>query len=175
MNHISHKVPDVEFSTGSLGHGLPFGAGKALSAKRVNAAWKTYVLLSDGELGEGSNWEAMMFAAHHRLDNLIAIIDYNKLQSFTTVENTLSVEPLAAKFSAFGWAVKEVDGHDHISLAAALGSAPWEIGRPSFLIAHTTKGKGVSFMENSVDWHYRTPSAEQLALSLYELREPSHA
>lgn len=170
MNHISHKVAGVEFSTGSLGHGLPFGAGKALAAKRMKADWKTYVLLSDGELGEGSNWEAMMFAAHHGLDNLVAIIDYNKLQSLTTVDKTLGIEPMAAKFAAFGWRVQEVDGHDHAALAAALGSAPWAVDQPSMLIAHTTKGKGVSFMENKVEWHYRTPSAEQLALALNELQ-----
>lgn len=169
MNHISHKVAGVEFSTGSLGHGLPFGTGKALAAKRTKQDWRTAVLLSDGELGEGSNWEALMFAAHHGLDNLIAIIDYNKLQSLTTVDKTLRVEPLAAKARAFGWSVREVDGHDHAALTAALGSLPWEPGKPSFLIAHTTKGKGVSFMENSIDWHYKSPSAEQLAQALGEL------
>ncbi|MFN9709637.1 MAG: transketolase [Burkholderiales bacterium] len=169
MNHISHKVPGVEFSTGSLGHGLPFGTGKALAAKRLKQDWRTVVLLSDGELGEGSNWEAMMFAAHHQLDNLVAVIDYNKLQSLTTVDKTLRVEPLAAKASAFGWAVREVDGHDHAALQSLLSQVPWEAGQPSFLIAHTTKGKGVSFMENSVDWHYKSPSAEQLAQALGDL------
>ena len=174
MNHISHKVPGLEFSTGSLGHGLPFGVGKAFAAKRLGKAWKTFVLLSDGELNEGSNWEAMMFAAHHQLDNLVAIVDYNKLQSLTTVDKTLRVEPLADKALAFGWAVREVDGHNHFELAELLGSAPWEPGKPSFLIAHTTKGKGVSFMENSVEWHYRTPSVEQLELAIKEL-ETHHA
>lgn len=172
MNHISHKVAGVEFSTGSLGHGLPFGTGKALAAKRSKQDWRTAVLLSDGELGEGSNWEAMMFAAHHGLDNLVAVIDYNKLQSLTTVDKTLRVEPLADKARAFGWSVREVDGHDHAALCGHLLPAPWEAGKPSFLIAHTTKGKGVSFMENSVDWHYKSPSAEQLAQALEEL---SHA
>ena len=169
MNHISHKVAGVEFSTGSLGHGLPFGTGKALAAMKLNHDWRTFVLLSDGELGEGSNWEAMMFAAHHQLNNLVAIIDYNKLQSLTTVEKTLRIEPLADKARAFGWSVREVGGHDHKSLREQLLSTPWEVGKPSFLIAHTTKGKGVSFMENSVDWHYKTPSAEQLAQALEEL------
>ncbi len=172
MNHISHKVAGVEFSTGSLGHGLPFGTGKALAAKRSKQDWRTFVLLSDGELGEGSNWEALMFAAHHQLDNLVAIVDYNKLQSLTTVDKTLRVEPLADKFRAFGWAVREVDGHDHASMTDLLGTAPWEGGKPSFLVAHTTKGKGVSFMENSVDWHYKSPSPEQLEQALKEL---SHA
>ena len=169
MNHISHKVPGVEFSTGSLGHGLPFGAGKALSAKRRGQAWRTFVMLSDGEWGEGSNWEACMFASHHRLDNLVAIIDYNKLQSLTTVAETLALEPLADKFAAFGWAVREVDGHDHGALADALGTAPWSPGKPSMLIAHTTKGKGVSYMENAVKWHYSSPNDEQLAQALAEI------
>ena len=175
MNHISHKVPGVEFSTGSLGHGLPFGVGKALAARRRGAAWRTFVVLSDGELGEGSNWEAMMFAAHHRLDNLVGIIDYNKLQSLTTVDKTLRIEPLADKLSAFGWAVREVNGHDHGALSRALNETPWQVGQPSMLVAHTTKGKGVSFMENSVEWHYRSPSAEQLAQALSELQVASHA
>ncbi|MBV8501655.1 MAG: transketolase [Paucibacter sp.] len=169
MNHISHKVAGVEFSTGSLGHGLPFGTGKALAAKRSGKGWRSFVLLSDGELGEGSNWEALMFAAHHQLDNLVAVVDYNKLQSLTTVDKTLRVEPLADKVRAFGWAVREVDGHDHAALAKLLGAVPWEPGKPSFLIAHTIKGKGVSFMENSVDWHYKSPSAEQLAQALEEI------
>jgi transketolase len=174
MNHISHKVPGVEFSTGALGHGLPFGVGKALAAKRLHADWRVFVLLSDGEMDEGSNWEALMFASHHGLDNLVAIIDYNKLQSLTTVEKTLGLEPLAEKFRAFGWSVREVDGHNHDQLNLALGSVPWESGKPSMLIAHTIKGKGVSFMENKVEWHYRSLSLEQLAQALAEL-EAGHA
>lgn len=172
MTHISHKVPGVEFSTGSLGHGLPFGVGKAWAAAHRRAAWRTFVLLSDGELGEGSNWEAFMFAAHHRLDKLVAIIDYNKLQSLTTVDQTLRIEPLADKLLAFGWSVREVDGHDHTALASALSTAPWDAGKPSVLIAHTTKGKGVSFMENKVEWHYKTPTGDQLQQAL---REVGHA
>lgn len=170
MNHISHKVPGVEFSTGSLGHGLPFAVGKALAGRRKNAGWRTFALLSDGELGEGSNWEAFMFAAHHRLDNLVAIIDYNKLQSLTTVEDTLRIEPLADKLAAFGWAVREVDAHDHVALREVLGSAAWEAGKPSVVIAHSTKGKGVSFMENKVEWHYRSPNDQQLSDALNELQ-----
>lgn len=169
MNHISHKVKGVEFSTGSLGHGLPFGVGKALAATRRGKGWRTFVLLSDGELDEGSNWEAMMFAGHHRLDHLVAIVDYNKLQSLASVENTLGLEPLADKFNAFGWSLREVDGHDHQALLASLGSVPWEPGKPSVLVCHTVKGKGISFMENRVEWHYRSPNAEQLAQALAEL------
>ena len=174
MNHISHKVTGVELSSGALGHGLPFGVGKAMAAKRLRAGWRTFVLLSDGEMDEGSNWEALMFASHHKLDNLVAIIDYNKLQSLTTVENTLSLEPLADKLRAFGWSVTEVDGHDHQQLKQALGTTPWQAGKPSLVIAHTIKGKGVSFMENQVVWHYRSPSPEQLAQALAEL-ESAHA
>lgn len=171
MNHISHHVAGVEFSTGSLGHGLPFGAGKAAAAKRLGAAWRVFVMMSDGELCEGSNWEAALFAAHHRLDNLVAVIDYNNLQSLTTVDETLRIEPLAEKWASFGWSVREVDGHDHDAIAGALGTIPWETGKPSVLIARTTKGKGVSFMENRVEWHYRTPNAEQLAAALAALGE----
>ena len=174
MNHISHHVPGVEFSTGSLGHALPFGVGKALAAKRRGEPWRVTVLLSDGEMDEGSNWEALMFAAHHELSNLQIVIDYNKLQSLTSVEATLRLEPLADKLAAFGWAVHEVDGHDHAALARHLGSAPWAPAKPSALIAHTVKGKGVGYMQNRVEWHYRTPSAEQLAMALAEL-EPAHA
>ena len=169
MAHISHKVPGAEFSTGALGHGLPFGTGKALAAKRRGQAWRTVVLTSDGEWGEGSNWEAALFAAHHGLDNLICILDYNKLQSLKTVDETLRLEPLHSKFEAFGWAVREVDGHDHDALIDALEGAPWEAGKPMMLIAHTTKGKGVSFMENKVEWHYRNPTPELLEAALAEI------
>lgn len=169
MNHISHKVPGVEFSTGSLGHGLSFGVGKAFAAKLKDEKWKTYVLMSDGELGEGSNWEAFIFASHHHLDNLVCIIDYNKLQSFTTIEKTLSIEPLSDKMNSFGWEVREVDGHDIVELEKLLSSTPWVIDKPSILIAHTIKGKGVSFMENSVEWHYKSPNDEQLALALLDI------
>jgi transketolase len=169
MNHVSHKVPGIEFSSGALGHGLPFGVGKALVGKRQKYDWRVFVLLSDGELDEGSNWEAMMFAAHHRLDNLVAIVDYNKMQSLTTVEGTLGLEPLVDKFRAFGWSVKEVDGHDHCELEQELAIDPWETGKPSLLLAHTIKGKGVSFMENKVEWHYRSPSSEELEQALVEL------
>jgi transketolase len=169
MTHISHKVPGVEFSTGSLGHGLPFGCGKALAAKRVGAAWRTFVMLSDGELDEGSNWEAILFAPQHRLDNLVAIVDYNKIQSLGPVSEVLELQPLAEKFRAFRWAVREIDGHDHAAIHGALSALPWEPGRPNCLIAHTIKGKGVSFMENKLLWHYRSPNAAQLQEALREL------
>lgn len=170
MTHISHKVPGVEFSTGSLGHGLPFGVGKALASERMGANWKTFVILSDGELDEGSNWEAFLFASHHHLDNLVAVIDYNKLQSLTTVDATLQLEPLSGKLRAFGWSVREVDGHSHSLLRESLTATPWEPGKPSILIAHTTKGKGVSFMENQVEWHYRSPNDALLEQALSEVQ-----
>lgn len=168
MAHISHKILGVEFSTGSLGHGLPFGVGKAKSLQMQGSHSRTVVLLSDGELDEGSNWEAMMFAAHHKLNNLIAIVDYNKLQSLSSVENTLGLEPLRAKFEAFGWYCIEVQGHDHFAMLEAL-QRPAGSEQPKMILAHTTKGKGVSYMENQVAWHYRSPNAELLAQALSEL------
>ena len=169
MTHISHKVPGVEFSTGSLGHGLPFGCGKALAAKRTGATWRTFVMVSDGELDEGSNWEAILFAPQHRLDNLVLLVDYNRIQSLGSVAEVLELEPLAAKFLAFRWSVREVNGHDHEAVRAALSSAPWESGKPSVLLAHTTKGKGVDYMENNLQWHYSAPKKEQLASALTQL------
>ena len=169
MAHVSHKVPGVEFSTGALGHGLPFGTGKAHAAKLAGAAWRVFVMLGDGEMDEGSNWEALLFAAHHRLDNLVCLVDYNNLQSLTTVAETLALEPLDAKLRAFGCGVREVDGHDHARIAEALRAVPFEAGKPSVLIARTTKGKGVSYMENQVAWHYRAPSRDLLAQALEEL------
>jgi transketolase len=169
MAHISHHVPGVEFSTGSLGHGLPFGCGKALAAKRSGKAWRTFVILSDGELDEGSNWEAILFAPQHRLDNLTTIVDYNKIQSLGTVAEVLELDPLADKFRAFRWAVREVDGHDHEAICEALSSTPWEPGKPSVLIAHTIKGKGVNFMEGQLQWHYSSPKGDLLTSALSQL------
>lgn len=166
--HVSHKgVPGVEFSTGSLGHGLSVSAGMAYSQRLRGVDSRVYCLLSDGELDEGSNWEAILFAAHHRLDKLCVVIDYNKIQSLALVSETLALEPLAAKFDAFGWEVRETDGHDHAALQAAL--APSGGTRPVVVIAHTTKGRGVSFMENSVLWHYRAPAGEEYARAMAEL------
>ena len=169
MSHVSHKVPGVEFSTGSLGHGLPFGCGKALAAKRQKKNWRTFVMLSDGELDEGSNWEAILFAPQHRLDNLVAIVDYNKIQSLGSVKEVLDLHPLAEKFRAFNWAVKEIDGHNHDEISASLKSLPFEPGKPSCLIAHTVKGKGVDFMEGKLQWHYSSPKPDQLKEALRQL------
>lgn len=167
--HVSHKgIPGVEFSTGSLGHGLSVGVGMAKAAKLKGSANKVVVVLSDGECDEGSNWEAIMFASHHKLDNLIAVVDYNKLQSLDTTENTLALEPLGDKFRSFGWDVAEIDGHDHREISMALNEASC---RPKVLIAHTTKGKGVSFMENSVLWHYRSPKGDEYERAVAELKD----
>jgi transketolase len=168
--HINHQgVPGVEVSSGSLGHGLSIGCGMALAGKREARPYRVFVLLSDGECDEGSTWEAALFAPHHRLDNLVAIVDYNKIQSLGTVKEVLDLEPLVDKWRAFRWAVKEVDGHHHAQIEAALNRVPFEPGKPSCLIAHTVKGKGVSFMENQLLWHYRSPNQDELAMALTEL------
>jgi transketolase len=165
------KVPGVEASTGPLGHGLPIAVGAALAAKLDGAAWRTFVLTGDGELQEGSNWEAAMAAAHFGLENLTAIVDRNGLQQGDATERTMGLEPLADKFRAFGWGVREVDGHDHGRLLEALAAVPFSAGRPSCLIARTHKGQGVSFMRDKAAWHHRVPSGEELAAALAELRE----
>jgi transketolase len=168
--HVTHVgVPGIEFSSGSLGHGLPVGTGMALTGKRSGAAWRVFVVMSDGEFDEGSNWEAILFAGHHQLDNLTIVIDYNKIQSLDWVDKTLRLEPLADKLRAFGWSVREVDGHDVAELSRALESVPLDGGRPNAIIAHTVKGKGVSWMEGKVLWHYRPPTPDELVTALAEV------
>lgn len=168
--HVSHiDIPGVELSTGSLGHGLPVGAGIAYAGKIDNRKHRVFVVLSDGECDEGSNWEAIMFSAHHKLGNLHAVVDYNKYQSLDTVENTLALEPFADKWRAFGWKVEEVDGHDHDELSKAFEKEKVANDAPKCVIAHTIKGKGVSFMENSVLWHYRSPQDEEFEAAMREL------
>jgi transketolase len=170
--HVSHNgIPGVECSTGSLGHGLPIGAGMAYAAKLDQRKHRVFVVLSDGECDEGSTWEAVLFAAHHNLSNLIAVVDYNKIQGVAAVEETIRLEPFTAKWEAFGWNVREVDGHDHTVLSESLNVVSVEDGKPTCIIAHTTKGKGVSFMENSVLWHYRSPQGEELKAAMAELEE----
>ncbi|MCX7123492.1 MAG: transketolase [Gammaproteobacteria bacterium] len=167
--HVSHKnVPGVELSTGSLGHGLSVGAGIAYATKIENGTERTFVLMSDGECGEGSNWEAILFAGHHQLNRLVAVIDYNKLQSLGSVASTLNLEPLKQKLEAFAWTALEVDGHNHEELARALTDHPTRT-QPLCIIAHTTKGKGVSFMENQVLWHYRSPQNADYTQALKDL------
>lgn len=170
--HVSHKgVPGVELSTGSLGHGLSVATGMAYGAKLDGCSYRIFTVLSDGECDEGSNWEAILFAPHHKLDNLIAIIDYNKIQSLTSISETLELEPFIDKWKSFGWAVTELNGHDHEKMIKVFSSLPFQHGKPSCIIAHTTKGKGVSFMENSVLWHYRTAKGEELNKALQELEK----
>lgn len=169
MSHVSHKVKGVEFSTGSLGHGLPFAVGKALASKLKKKNWEVFVLLSDGELNEGSNWEALMFASHHKLDNLTVIIDYNKLQSLTTIEKTLRLEPLKKKFDSFGCCTFEIDGHNHYQLNKYLSKKFKKRNKPKIIIANTIKGKGVSFMENEIKWHYKSPDKMQLDNALKQI------
>ncbi len=171
--HVSHKgIPGVELSTGSLGHGLSIGAGLALAAKLDKKDWRTFVLLSDGECDEGSTWEAALFAGHHKLDNLIAIVDYNKIQSLALVKETLDLEPFVDKWRAFRWSVKTIDGHNHDEIKSALSNIPMDDNeKPSIIIANTIKGKGVSFMENKVLWHYRSPQGEEYEKAIKELED----
>lgn len=163
------KLPGVETNTGPLGHGLPVAVGAALAAKLMGKSYRTFVLTGDGELQEGSNWEAAMTAAHNRLDNLILTIDRNGLQQGDRTEQTVGLEPLADKWRAFGFAVEEVDGHDHAALLDVYGRVPVSAGRPTCIIARTTKGKGVSFMEGGAAWHHKVPSAEEYATAIAEL------
>jgi transketolase len=168
--HATHKdMPGIEVSTGSLGHGLPISTGMALAAKRDGAPHRIYCMISDGECDEGSTWEAALFAPHHRLDNLIVIIDYNKIQSFGRVEEVIDLKPLAEKWRAFGWATREIDGHDLDAIQHAYGEVPFEVGKPSCIVAHTVKGKGVGFMEDKLLWHYRAPRGELMDQALAEL------
>jgi len=168
VGHPTRKVRGVEMNTGALGHGLPVCVGLALAARMEGAATRVFTLLGDGELAEGSNWEAAMAAAHYRLANLVAIIDHNTLQITGRTREVMSNEPLGAKWQSFGWEVRTVDGHDLPRLAEALTS-PSASGAPVLIIANTTKGKGVSFMENIAKWHHGVPNADELAKALSEL------
>ena len=163
-------VPGVEVSTGSLGHGLPMGAGMAIAAKNGGKNYRIFVLMSDGECEEGSVWEAALFASHHQLDNLIGIIDYNKLQAFGRTNEILNLEPLKKKWEDFGWKVKEVDGHSFSEIEESLSKIPFEKGKPSLLICHTIKGKGVSFIEDKLEWHYKNLTKEEYDMALKELK-----
>jgi len=166
-----NKVPGVEANTGPLGHGLPIAVGCALAAKLDNAGWRTFVLTGDGELQEGSNWEAAMSAAHYQLDNLTLIIDRNRLQQGAGTEETIRLEPLGDKWRAFGWHVAEINGHDYAALLNCFQSLPLADGKPTCVIARTVKGKGVSFIENRAEWHHRVPTEEELRIARRELLE----
>ena len=169
MGHISHHVPGVEFSTGSLGHGLPVAVGMSLAARRARKSHRILCLMSDGDCDEGSTWEALLFAAQHRLDNLTVIVDYNRVQALGFSRDILDLEPFARRMEDCHWAVKESDGHDVVAIDRALAQLPFEAGKPSWLICHTVKGKGVSWMENTVSCHYGSVTDEQLAQALKEV------
>ena len=169
IGHPTRKVNGVEQNTGALGHGLPMAVGTALAGKLDGRDYRVFTLLGDGELPEGSNWEAALTAAHYTLDNLCAIVDLNGLQITGSTREVCDTQPLADKFRSFGWAVREIDGHDLYALTDAFEGIPFETGKPSVVIAHTIKGKGVSFMENNIKWHHGVPDAEQYARAMEEL------
>ncbi len=168
VGHPTRKVPGIEMNTGALGHGLPICVGLALAGKLDDAPYRVFTLLGDGELAEGSNWEAAMAAAHYKLDNLTAILDHNTLQITGRTRDVCGNEPVDEKFLSFGWAVRVVDGHDVAALTQALKSPP-NLGKPTCIIANTVKGRGVSFMENVVKWHHGVPTDAELELALAEL------
>jgi transketolase len=163
------KVAGVEANTGPLGHGLPIGVGSAIASRLSGKNWRTFVVLGDGELQEGSNWEAAMAAGHRGLDNLTAIVDRNRLQQGDRTEATNRLDPLGDKWAAFGWEVIELDGHDHATLFEVFTRQG--AGKPRAVIANTLKGKGVSFIEDRVEWHHKVPSADQVVLALEELAQ----
>ena len=168
--HISHHVPGVEFSTGSLGHGLPVAVGMAIAARYRNQKHRVFCLMSDGDCNEGSTWEAIMLAAQHHLDNLTVIVDYNRVQALGKMEEVIEMEPFDAKLRDFHWSVKTIDGHDHDAIRETLKQAPFEPGKPSWVLAKTVKGKPVSWMEGTVACHYGAVNDEQLERALEEVR-----
>ena len=170
VGHPTRKIKGIEQNTGALGHGLAFSAGAALGGKLDGLGYRVFTLLGDGELAEGSNWESMMTAAHYGLDNLTAIVDRNQLQITGRTEEVCALENLSDKFTAFGWSVREVDGHDVAALREVLSATPFLVGKPSMVIAHTIKGKGVSFMENNAQWHHGVSSDEQYESAIRELK-----
>lgn len=169
--HPEYTVPGIDFSAGSLGQGLCIGAGAALAARLQRSARRVFVLLSDGECNEGSTWEAVMFAAHHRLANLVAVVAANGQQAFGRTRDVLDLSPLPDRWRAFGWDASVIDGHDDQALSAALSGLDTTTGRPTVLIANTISGKGVSFMEGQIKWHYWPMSDEEYAQARRELRE----
>jgi transketolase len=169
VGHPTRKVRGIEHNTGALGHGLAVAVGLALGLKQDALPYRVFTLLGDGELAEGSNWEASMAAAHYALDNLVVIVDRNDLQITGFTEDVLALEPLADKFRAFGYAVQEVNGNSIPELTECLEQTPFALGKPNLLLAHTIKGRGVSFMENVASWHHHVPSEDELRLALHEL------
>jgi transketolase len=169
IGHPNNKVPGVEMNTGALGHGLPIAVGMALAGKMDEKSYRVYTLMGDGEQAEGSVWEGAMAAAQYKLDNLVAIIDRNKLQITGSTEDVMSIEPLGDKWRSFGWEVVEVDGNDIEQLVEVLTNTPKSNGKPTMVIAHTVKGKGISFAENVAKWHHHVPSKEEYELAMREL------
>lgn len=171
IGHPTRKIKGVEQNTGALGHGLPICVGMAIAGKKDKKDYRVFTLMGDGELPEGSNWEAALSAAHYKLDNLCAIVDKNGMQITATTSQVMNTDPLDEKWKAFGWAVREVDGNDVAALKDAFAALPFEKGKPSVIIAKTVKGKGVSFMENQLKWHHGVPNAEQYEQAQKELDE----
>jgi transketolase len=169
IGHPTRKVPGIEHNTGGLGHGLSVSVGLALAARLDRRSTRVFCLLGDGELNEGSNWEAALSAAHYKLDNLVAVVDRNGLQISGTTAQVNDLEPLEEKWSAFGWAVRRTDGHDIPKLVEALNDLPFVQGKPGVLIAETVKGRGISFIEGRPEWHHKVPSREQYQLAMQEL------
>lgn len=169
IGHPTRKVNGIEQNTGALGHGLPISVGTAIAAKMDSKDFRVFTLLGDGELPEGSNWEAALTAAHYKLDNLCAVIDYNQLQITGPTSEVCNTDPVDKKFESFGWTVRHVDGHNLEALKKTFDSLPFAAGKPNLVIAHTIKGKGVSYMENVVKWHHGVPSEKQFAEALSEL------
>ncbi len=169
IGHPNNKVPGVEMNTGALGHGLSIAVGLAKAAKMDQRSYRVYTLMGDGELAEGSIWEAAMGAAHFKLDNLIGIIDRNGLQITGNTEDVMGLEPLTEKWKSFGWEVVEIDGHDYQEINSALTAVPLKEGKPTLVLANTVKGKGVSFIENKPGWHHRVPTEEELNKAIEEL------
>lgn len=168
--HISHHIPGVEFSTGSLGHGLPVAAGMAIAAKQAGKNHRIFCLMSDGDCNEGSTWEAVMFAAQHKLDNLTVIVDYNRVQALGKMEDVIEMEPFSKKLEAFRWSVKEIDGHNYMEIEQSLSKLPLTPGKPSWILARTVKAKGVSSMENTVACHYRYVADDKLEETIKEVK-----
>jgi transketolase len=169
--HVEHSVPGVEISTGSLGHGLPIAVGMALAAKRNHKKYRIVTLLSDGEMESGANWEALNMASAQKLDNLVVIIDQNGLQAMGFTEDILPMKNLDERIKSFGCACRKINGHDFSQIDSVSKKIPFARSRPSVIIARTIKGKGVSFMENKLEWHYKSPNTEQFNQALKELNK----
>ena len=167
--HVNHHAStEIPLSTGSLGHGFPFGLGIAIAKKMKNSSSKTFIILSDGELNEGTTWESALVASHHQLENLVVIIDRNHIQSLGFTEETLKLDPIDKKWLAFGWNVLNIDGHNHEEIFGAIEK---QTNKPLCIVADTIKGKGVSFMENTIEWHYKSANPEELVLALKEIED----